>query len=191
MTTNAASHLLGCYWRTAVVSVVVCVSSVVGSPVVLAGSVSGAMDVRLELQSSCNFTTTPRLNDSLLDFGRTAGDGVSAVEGAADATGSFATIGIACSSSHTGANAPVLTISYGLHAKDSQRYLLGTGDERIAYDLYADPARHVPLDPTVPLQLVIPVAGVTTVVSIYGRIPHIGHPLAGSYTDVVWLTLSY
>jgi spore coat protein U-like protein len=28
-------------------------------------------------------------------------------------------------------------------------------------------------------------------VPIYGRIPRIGDPAAGLYTDVVWLTLSY
>jgi spore coat protein U-like protein len=155
-----------------------------------AGSVNGAMEVRLQLEPSCDFITG-NMGDALLDFGSTAGGGQLPLDGIAVSTKSHALIHIACSSSYTGANAPVLTVDYGLHAQGSQRYLLGPHDERIAYDLYADPARHVPLDSTTPLQLLIPTAGVITAIPIYGRIPLLGDPAAGRYTDVVWLTLSY
>ncbi len=70
-------------------------------------------------------------------------------------------------------------------------YMMNAGGERIAYNLYADPAHHVPLTLTQPLQLVVPASGVTTAIPIYGGVPHIGDPYAGLYTDVVWLTLSY
>ena len=156
---------------------------------VVAGSVSGALEVRLLLEPSCDFITGD-MDDALLDFGRTGGAQLP-LDGFAVSTKSRAVIHIACSSSYTGANAPVLTVDYGLHAQGSQRYLIGPHDERIAYDLYADPARHVPLDPTAPLQLLIPAAGVITAIPIYGRIPLLGDPAAGRYTDVVWLTLSY
>jgi spore coat protein U-like protein len=155
-----------------------------------AGSASGTLDVRLRLEPSCDFATGS-MDDALLDFGRTGGGGQPPVDGTSDPTRSLAVVRIACSSSYTGANAPVLTVDYGLHAEGSQRYLMGPGGERIAYALYIDPARRIPLDPTAPLQLVIPTAGVTTAIPIYGRIPLLGDPVAGLYTDVVWLTLSY
>lgn len=155
----------------------------------VAGSVSGALEVRLQLKPSCDFITGD-MDDALLDFGRTGGS-QPPFDGMAVSTKDRAVIRIACSSSYTGANAPVLTVDYGLHAQGSQRYLIGPHDERIAYDLYADPARHIPFDPTAPLQLLIPVAGVITAIPIYGRIPLLGDPAAGRYTDVVWLTLSY
>jgi spore coat protein U-like protein len=149
------------------------------------------MDVRLRLEPGCSFVTDG-LDAGLLDFGRTGGSGDPApLDGMAMARGSLAVIHIACSSSYTGPNAPLLTISRGLHAQGGQRYLLGPDHERIAYDLYADPARRIPLDPSMPRQVAIPVAGVMAEVPIYGRIPRIGDPAAGLYTDVVWLTLSY
>ncbi|WP_168170386.1 spore coat U domain-containing protein [Rhodanobacter sp. C03] len=155
-----------------------------------AGSVSGTLDVRLQLTPSCDFAIG-NIDDGLLDFGRAAGGGQLPVDGMSDSRKSAASLSIACSSSYTGANAPVLTVNNGLHAIGSQRYLMGPGSERIAYDLYADPAHRVQLDAIAPLQLVIPNAGVTTVIPIYGRIPRIGNPVAGHYSDVVWLTLSY
>lgn len=148
------------------------------------------MEVRLQLAPSCDFITGS-MDDALLDFGRTGGGGQLPLDGIAVSTKDRAVIHIACSSSYTGVNAPVLTVGYGLHAQGSQRYLLGPHSERIAYSLYVDPARHIPLDPTTPLQLVIPAAGVITAIPIYGRIPLLGDPAAGRYTDVVWLTLSY
>jgi spore coat protein U-like protein len=154
----------------------------------VAGSVSGALEVRLQLAPSCDFITGD-MDAALLDFGRTGGN--QPLEAIAISTKDRAIVRIACSSSYTGANAPVMTVSYGMHAQGSQRYLLGPHNERIAYNLYADPARHIPLDPTAPLQLLIPAAGVITAIPIYGRIPFIGDPAAGRYTDVVWLTLSY
>jgi spore coat protein U-like protein len=163
----------------------------VGLPgAVRAASVNGTLQVRLQLKSSCDFATG-NMGDALLDFGRNAGSGQQDAGGAPDSATSLAVINIMCSSSGTGANAPVLTVNYGLHAIGSQRYLMGVGGERIAYDLYADPAHHVPLSLTQPLQLVMPAAGVATAIPIYGGIPHIADPYAGLYTDVVWLTLSY
>jgi spore coat protein U-like protein len=173
------------------IAILICVAGFCGlvNPV-FAASTSGVLDVRLRLEPSCSFITND-IDDALLSFGEASGVDALATDGYALLRKNVAMLGIACSSAYTGANAPLLTVSYGLHAQGSQRYLAGNGGERIAYDLYADAARHVPLDPTTPLQLVIPTSGVTTAIPIYGRIPHIGNPLAGSYTDVVWLTLSY
>lgn len=177
--------------RAQALCAVACLGWLASAPPVLAGSVSGAMEVRLDLVPSCSFITR-NMDDALLDFGRTAGmSDEQQTDGQANPTRSLAVISIACSNSYTGANAPVLTVSDGLHSEGSQRYLLGPEQERIAYDLYADAARHIPLDPTAPMQLVIPAAGVITAIPIYGRIPHVEDPLAGLYTDVVWLTLSY
>ncbi|OOG49497.1 hypothetical protein B0E50_05105 [Rhodanobacter sp. C01] len=166
---------------------IICMSFFQGA---FAGSVNGALEVRLQLEPSCDFITGS-MDDALLDFGRTAGSGQLPLDEIALSTKDRAVVHIACSSSYTGVNAPVLTVDYGLHAQGSQRYLLGPRSERIAYNLYADPARHIPLDPTAPLQLLIPTAGVITAIPIYGRIPFLRDPAAGRYTDVVWLTLSY
>ncbi|WP_158882734.1 spore coat protein U domain-containing protein [Rhodanobacter sp. L36] len=155
-----------------------------------ADSVTGTLEVRLRLQSSCDFATGS-MGNALLDFGRVAGSGPHDAVDSADSAKSFALIEVTCSSSGTGANAPVLTIDYGLHAKGAQRYLMNAHGERIAYDLYADPAHHVPLSLTQPLPLVASVPGVTTAIPVYGGVAHIGDPYAGLYTDVVWLTLSY
>lgn len=184
MKVNAGRRAIG---AACVAAGLLCASFFQGA---FAGSVSGAMDVRLQLEPSCDFITGD-MDDALLDFGSTAGGGQLPLDGIAVSTKNRAVIHIACSSSYTGVNAPVLTVDYGLHARGSQRYLQGPHNESIAYNLYADPARHVPLDPTAPLQLVIPTAGVITAIPIYGRIPLLGDPAAGRYTDVVWLTLSY
>jgi spore coat protein U-like protein len=127
----------------------------------------------------------------LLDFGRSDLAGRQPLDSMAEPRSNRAFIEVACSSAYTGANAPMLTVDYGLHAIGSQRYLLGPEGERIAYDLFADPARHIPLDPATPMQLAIPLAGAITALPIYGRIPQPGDHVAGRYTDVVWLTLSY
>jgi spore coat protein U-like protein len=179
------------HWGIAALRAMACLVCASSLPsFALAGSMSGALDVRLRLAPSCDFVMG-NIDDGLLDFGHTAGSGQSPVDSMSESTKSAAALSIVCSSSYTGANAPVLTVNNGLHAIGSQRYLMGPSGERIAYDLYADPAHHVPLDANASLQLVIPNAGLTTAIPIYGRIPRIGDPVAGHYTDVVWLTLSY
>jgi spore coat protein U-like protein len=166
----------------------VCLMGVMGNAgQVRADGVNGTLEIRLRLQSSCDFAMGNSGN-ALLDFGRMAGSGA---HGANDSASSLAIVEVTCSNSGTGANAPLLTVNYGLHAKGAQRYLMNAHGERIAYDLYADPAHHVPLSLTQPLSLVMPLPGVTTAIPIYGGVPRIGDPYAGLYTDVVWLTLSY
>ncbi len=179
-----------CRWRTVVAAAVACLLGMASVSAAFGGSATGAMDVRLRLESSCEFITG-NMDGALLDFGRTAGGARSPVEGQAFSAKGAAVVTVVCSGSFTGGNAPVLTVGNGMHAQGAQRYLVGPDDERIAYDLYADPAQHVLLDPLTPVQLAIPTAGVPAHFSIYGRIPDIGDPIAGRYTDVVWLTLSY
>jgi spore coat protein U-like protein len=166
------------------------ISCVAGMPLnALAAGASGALDVRLRLEPGCELISD-RTESALLDFGRTAASG-DAPTRESDAIRSLATIRLACTSSYVGVNAPVLTVGHGLHARDSQRHLLGPAGERIAYDLYADPAHRIPLDPGAPMQLSLLAAGVVTPVPIYGEVPHVGDPTAGLYTDVVSLTFSY
>lgn len=162
-----------------------CTCCVVGSAAT-AASVEGALEVRLQLESGCELIFDGS-DGALLDFGRFAGT----EPNTSDAARSLAVLRVACSSSYVGANAPVLNVGAGLHARDSQRYLLGPGAERIAYDLYADPAHRVALQPGVPTQLSLPMAGTATPVPIYGEVPRMEDPAAGLYTDVVSLTLSY
>lgn len=157
----------------------------------LAASASGALDVRLQLEPGCELIFGAATNDGLLDFGRSDGAGENGAQAMGDAARGMATIRVACSSSYVGANAPVLTVDAGLHARGSQRYLRGPGGELVAYELYADPAHRLPFHPGSPLQLSLPTTGSAVPVPIYGEIPLLDAPAAGLYTDVVSLTLSY
>lgn len=171
-------------------SAAACVLCVAGTQSqALAASTSGALDVRLQLEPGCELVFGAAAKNELLDFGR--GDGISGSGAPDGAIRGMATIRISCSSSYVGANAPVLTLDAGLHARGSQRYLRGPANELVAYALYADVAHRLPLLPGATVQLSLPTAGSATPVPIYGEIPLLDAPAAGLYTDVVSLTLSY
>lgn len=178
--------------RDVLAGVAACVLCLAGaSPQTFAATASGVLDVRLQLEPGCEFGFGATAGEGLLDFGRADGVGENEAQARGDDVRAVAAIRIACSSFYTGAGAPVLSIDAGLHARGAQRHLRGPGGELVAYELYADPAHRVPLAPGMPMRLPPSAAGAAAPIPIYGEVPHVGHPAAGFYTDVVSLTLSY
>ncbi|WP_170112538.1 spore coat protein U domain-containing protein [Sphingomonas fennica] len=177
-----------------------------------AQSVSGRMDVQLEVVPGCAFVggagstpTTGGVPDAVLSFGRTTGDVTTRaaadssvrVDGVAVSSADGTALRIVCSSSVVAAGGPQLSFDAGLNGASGQRNLIGPGGALVPYNLYKDAGRYNALVADTAETLADLTAGVAKPYNVYGRITNAGlsgitNPLAdGVYTDTVTMTLAF
>ncbi len=149
---------------------------------------SGALDVRMELESGCDLAMTGA-DQGTLDFGDTQSP--APLQASATTAQGQTTLLVVCTQDLNGQAGPTLTLDAGQHAYSNQRYLVGPQGERIAYALYSDQARRVPWTPNRPMHLSPSLSGRGGAATIHGVVPSLTDPAAGLYTDTVALTLSY
>lgn len=162
-------------------------------------TVAGKLVIQFQILPGCAFAddtggspSSGGIVDGVLDFGRTAGDLIGAVDNQVTGTATGSALAIVCSSSFTGPSAPSVTFDAGLHSTSgTQRQMAGPGGTRIPYSLYQDQARNIPYVPDTGMQLVIGNAGVAIPINIFGRVPSVTGLSDGIYSDTVTLTLSY
>lgn len=157
---------------------VLCLASLAGPP--LRGEeLSQTLAVSLELIAHCDLSA----DTYALDFGTQYNYG-QPTQAAVDAQVNLA---ISC----TQDEAWSLYADLGLHSASNQRYLASANsDGLIAYDLYTDSARTLPISTSADSPLTG--TGSTTALVLYGRIPastELG--TSGLYNDTVVMTLSF
>lgn len=155
-----------------------CLASLAGTP--LRGEeLSQTLAVSLELIAHCNLSA----DTYELDFGTQHNYG-QPTQAAVDAQANLA---ISCPQDEAWA----VYADLGLHSAGNQRYLASANsDGLIAYDLYTDSARTLPISASANTPLTG--TGSTTALMLYGRIPastDLG--ASGLYNDTVVMTLSF
>lgn len=108
------------------------------------------------------------------------------------AAGTGSVISVGCGNNGATPLSPTLVLTSGANDEDDQKYL-SNGSEAIAYSLFSDAARTVPLTNNDQLALSIPAEGGSQAVAIYGEVLNPGTAItaAGTYTDTLTLTLTY
>lgn len=151
-----------------------------------AATVSANLTVKATVVSSCSLDTNASADagNAVIDFGNVTNT-LTAVDAATDTSGGAA-LSVICS---TGTPYSV-SAGLGSNASGNQRRMIG-GTSYLPYDLYSDASRQSPIIAGTPF-VNGSGNGVTQAISIYGRIPaNTALPPAGSYQDVVVLTVEY
>lgn len=146
----------------------------------LAASKSQNMPVQAQVGANCNFTSTPSLTFPSYDpIGANA---------TLPLDGSIV-VNVRCTQGAT----VQIGIDAGTHATGTSRAMqLGATTNRLVYDLYQDSLRTVPWTNSAPgWYTFTSLTNAPTLVPVYGRVPGGQDVPAGTYDDIVVVTVNY
>lgn len=145
------------------------------APSAIAGEANAQLNVSVRIVASCRFT----VDNASLSFGDVQQDAGSAT--------AQTKLGVLCSSKQPYA----IGFDYGEHAEGGERHM-SDGSNGVAYQLYADASRRMPLGPVGSSGAVRGVGtGDEQMVPVYGKLDVASNTPPGVYNDTVRLTVTW